>query len=76
MVVNQINSYQEFKAIIAQDKLVVIDFMTRSSDPCIVMYPLFESFSSSYEPIDFFIIEVDVQNVSIQEAFSKVIIEY
>jgi thiol-disulfide isomerase/thioredoxin len=69
MVVNPINSYQEFQDIIKQDKLVVIDFWASWCGPCRVISPKFEEYSNIYNDADFFKVDVDEQAVSIQKSF-------
>jgi thiol-disulfide isomerase/thioredoxin len=67
MVVKPINSYAEFKAIISQDKLVIIHFWATWAGACKVISPVFERFSNTYEGADYYKVDVDEQVVSIQK---------
>jgi thioredoxin 1 len=69
MVVKPINSYQEFKDIIEQDKLVVLCFWAEWSAPCRLISPLFELHSDIHKGADFYKVDADAQEVSIQKSF-------
>jgi thiol-disulfide isomerase/thioredoxin len=68
-VVKTINSYAEFKAITSQDKLVIIDFWATWCGPCRVISPKFQQFSDTYEGADYYKVDVEEQQVSIQKSF-------
>ncbi|EPY52430.1 cytosolic thioredoxin Trx1 [Schizosaccharomyces cryophilus OY26] len=61
-MVNQISKTEDFKAVIAQDKLVVVDFFATWCGPCKAIAPKVEQFSKTYSNAEF--IKVDVDELS------------
>ncbi|WBW74510.1 cytosolic thioredoxin Trx1 [Schizosaccharomyces osmophilus] len=61
-MVNQISKTEDFKAVIAQNKLVVVDFFATWCGPCKAIAPKVDQFSKTYSEAEF--IKVDVDELS------------
>nr|AAF05765.1 thioredoxin [Schizosaccharomyces pombe] len=61
-MVKQVSDSSEFKSIVCQDKLVVVDFFATWCGPCKAIAPKFEQFSNTYSDATF--IKVDVDQLS------------
>lgn len=58
-MVNVIKTAEEFKASIAQDKLVVVDFFATWCGPCKMLSPLLDKFDAEYADVEFIKVDVD-----------------
>ncbi|EPX72983.1 cytosolic thioredoxin Trx1 [Schizosaccharomyces octosporus yFS286] len=61
-MVNQVSKTEDFKAVIAQNKLVVVDFFATWCGPCKAISPKVDQFSKTYSDAEF--IKVDVDELS------------
>ncbi|TFL06553.1 thioredoxin [Pterulicium gracile] len=65
--VTAIQSFADFKSLIASDKPVVIDFWATWCGPCRVISPIFATLSEKYTNVAFFKVDIDEQPEIAQE---------
>jgi len=58
-MVTVIETAEQFKEAIAQDKLVIVDFFATWCGPCKMIAPLLEKFSTQYPDAAFYKVDVD-----------------
>ncbi|PWN94169.1 thioredoxin [Acaromyces ingoldii] len=73
MSVKPITSYDDFKKIIAQDKVTAIDFWATWCGPCKMISPMFEKLAGAADAdkIEFYKVDVDEQGQIAEEVGIK-----
>lgn len=63
-MVKQFGSYEEYKSVIADSSLTVIDFTAKWCGPCKMIAPLFEKMHESFPDANFAKVDVDLDETS------------
>lgn len=76
MPLPNIKSPEEFEKLIAQDKLIVVDFYDVWCGPCKFLAPKMLFFAKTYPDVVFVRVDVDEVSVSMNEPFNGVKVSY
>ncbi|KDQ06722.1 hypothetical protein BOTBODRAFT_181312 [Botryobasidium botryosum FD-172 SS1] len=59
----EIKSYEQYQQVTNSGKVVIIDFTATWCPPCNAIAPYFEKFSKEYSEVEFYKVDIDVDQV-------------